>query len=128
LLCLALSLEGCEAACACAPTPAPITPPPGAVSRDEAIAAAKQRAPSSTSSVAVGWSRIQQNPFSATPANDHLVWMINLTGTFPIASCPPDVERPSGAPPSLPPCLWKDGGLTAVLDIYTGVLIGWENY
>jgi hypothetical protein len=122
-----LSLTGCEAACACVPTPAPITPPPGAISRDDAIAAAKRQAPPASAGLTIGWVQVQHNPLATDQSNAQLVWLVNLLGTFPLLTCPPDVDRPGPFPgPSLQSCVWKDEGLVAVIDMFSGQLIGWD--
>lgn len=127
LLCGVLSLAGCEAACACAPTPERITPAPGAITQDAAIEAAKRLAPAAASEVTVGWVGVARNPFASDESSASLVWMVNLYGTFAVPSCPPGVDaRPWGVPKSLPPCLLSDKLLVAVLDHFTGQLIGWE--
>ena len=116
--------SGCGSACACSPTPTPFPAPAGAITREQAISAALRVAPPSTTDVAAPYARIGVDPF-ANSADAPLVWLVHLKGQFALPSCPPESEYRIPSPPNLPSCIWKDGGLTAVLDVFTGQLIGW---
>ena len=120
---LAFVVTGCGTACGCVPTPSPITPPSGAISKDEAIAAALALAPPSTSLVSAN---IGLDPFAGL-ATRPLVWKVGLHGDFPVPACSPDAQIPEATPPNLPECL-QAGYVTAVLDLFSGELIGWSNY
>ena len=112
-----------EASYACA-TRMP-TLPPGGISRDEAIAAALRLAPASAGQPTVVWAMTDSNPFAPLSTADRgLVWEVRLQGSFAASPCPARfLERlPS---PSDPACLDVESGLGAVIDIYTGALIGW---
>jgi hypothetical protein len=125
MLLVALLASGCGSACACSPTPTPPATPLGALSKDAAIAAALAVAPPSTTEVAALRAKAGFNPF-ADSATGPMVWLVFLKGNFALPECPPDSEYPNPSPPHLPSCIWKDGGLTAVLDVFTGQLIGWQ--
>jgi hypothetical protein len=125
-LLLALLPQGCDAACACAATPSPFPTPSGALSEDRAIAAAIAAAPPSSRAVTAVGANVTVDPF-AHSSTAPLVWAVYLRGDFALPSCRPD--RDFNLEPldrGEPPCLWKDwDGLTAVLDLFTGELIGW---
>lgn len=117
-----VSLTACSTACACAPPPP--TPAPGAISEEAAIAAAKQQAPPSTSNPSVIWAQTAVNPYTRGQPDAQLVWEVRLQGDFAVPSCPP--EFPDRYPtPSDAPCRDRDGGLIAVLDQFSGELLGW---
>ena len=67
------------------------------------------------------------DPF-ADSSSAPLVWVVTLRGEFALPSCRP--ERDFDLEPldrDEPPCLYQDwNGLTAVLDLFSGELIGWS--
>lgn len=126
LLGVLVSLGGCQSACACAPTPTPLTTPRGALSEDAAIAAAKRQAPPSTSELSEVWANVTVDPFAVDPSQAQLVWTVGLQGEFVLPSCPPGFMERTPAR-SDPPCLYEDAGLMAVLDIFSGTLLGWTH-
>jgi hypothetical protein len=106
----------------------PPTLEPGALTRDEAIAAAIRQAPPGMSNPTVEWAVDGQNPFA--PGGSPPVWLVRLDGTADIPTCAPGyLDRvPS---PSDGPCLGNQlgkvpYGLVVVLDPYTGALLGWS--
>ena len=125
VLCLAAIVEGCTA-CGCASTPSPFVTPQGAISKETAISAALALAPPSSDAVTVSGADVGVDPFTDFRTGP-LVWLVYLKGTFPVATCAPEIDtRPSPVPSSLPPCMWKGDALVAVLDLISGELIGWE--
>jgi hypothetical protein len=116
------------AGCTCCVSPPP-TLAPGALTREQAIAAAIRQAPSGMSNPSVGWAAAVQNPFTGTAGPP--VWLVRLEGAGDIPSCAPGYldRAPS---PSDGPCL-EDAqgeapdGLVAVLDPFTGTLLGWSH-
>ena len=82
-------------------------------------------APPSTTDVAAHDANVGVDPF-ADSATGPLVWLVFLNGNFALPACPPESEYPDPSPTDLPSCIWKEGGLTAVLDLFTGQLIGWQ--
>ena len=116
------------AACNCCATPPP-TLAPGALTQDQAIAAALRQAPPGLTSASVEYATVGQNPF--TPTSGSPVWLVRLNGGGDLPSCAPGyldrVPSPSGSP-----CLDNQqgkaaNGLTAVIDPFTGSLLGWSN-
>jgi hypothetical protein len=115
------------AASGCACATADPTGPPGGLSRDEAIAAALRQAPSGAAEPSVIWASIEQDPFAApVTSGARLVWEVRLQVSFAASPCPSGfLERvPSTADPA---CLDSDSGLVAVLDIFSGALVGWTH-
>jgi hypothetical protein len=108
-----------------------LTPPatlaPGALTRDQAIAAAIRQAPPGMSNPTVEWAAPGSSPFIPhTP-----VWLVRLDGAADVPTCAPGyldrVPSPSDAP-----CLDNHFGevpygLVVVLDPLTGKLMGWSN-
>ena len=130
-----LSVAGCAAASPATPTPvascACVTSgpsgPPGGLSRDEAIAAARRYAPPARAEPAVVWASIEQDPFASPGASQaRVVWEVRLQGSFAASPCPSGfLERqPSSADQT---CLDGDSGLVAVIDYFSGALIGWTH-
>lgn len=128
MLLLALLPQGCEAACACSPTPTPFPTPQGALSEEAAISAALAVAPPSSTAVTATWAKVGVDPF-ANSSTGPLVWLVILRGDFALPSCRP--ERDYDLEPlkrDEPPCIYKDwNGLMAVLDLFSGELIGWAH-
>jgi hypothetical protein len=126
MLLVALAASGCGTACGCVATPSPFVTPSGAMSKDAAIEAAIAAAPPSTSTVTSSWAHVGVDPF-AHSSTGPLVWMVIVRGSFALPTCRPD--RNFDTEPlqrGEPPCSWKDwDGLTAVLDLFSGELIGW---
>jgi hypothetical protein len=125
MLLVALVASGCGTACGCVASPSPFVTPSGAMSKEQAIAAALAVAPPSTTDVAAHDANVGVDPF-ADSATGPLVWLVFLNGNFALPACPPESEYPDPSPTDLPSCIWKEGGLTAVLDLFTGQLIGWQ--
>jgi hypothetical protein len=120
LVVVALLCAGCTYCCALA-TPQ-LTAPPGAITRDAAIAAAKREAPATSVDPKVGYAVVQTNPFPGSGSSDQLVWQVSLLAPFAVPTCAPGVDRTPLQ--SDAPCV-MDGGLQAVIDVYTGQLLGW---
>lgn len=120
LVAAGLSLGSCATTCACAPA---LTAAPGAISEEAAIAAAKRQAPSATADPSVIWVNVTFDPFdTARP----LVWEVRLEGPFAVPPCPAGfLDRPPLR--SDAPCLDQHGGLVAVLDHFSGALLGWTH-
>lgn len=102
---------------------------PGALTQEQAIAAAIRQAPPGMSNPSVGWATAGQNPFTGTEGPP--VWLVRLEGSADIPSCAPGFldRAPS---PSDGPCLDNAqgkaaNGLVAVLDPFTGTLLGWSH-
>lgn len=109
-----------------------VVPPtlgPGALTRDEAIAAAIRQAPPGMSNPTVEWAVDGQNPF--TQSSSAPVWLVRLDGSAAIPTCAPGyLDRV--ASPSDSPCLdnhlgKEPYGLVVVLDPYSGALLGWSH-
>lgn len=101
--------------------------PPGGLSRATAIAAAQRLAPPAGAEPTVVWAAVEQDPFAAPGTSGaRLVWEVRLQGSFAASPCPSGfLERmPSTADPA---CLDSDSGLVAVLDVFSGALIGWTH-
>jgi hypothetical protein len=107
----------------------PPTLAPGALTRDQAIAAAIAQAPPAMGNPTVAWATAGQNPFD--PSSGSLVWLVRLDGTGELPTCAPGyldrVPSPRDAP-----CLEdhqgkEPYGLVAVLDPLTGKLMGWSH-
>jgi hypothetical protein len=114
---------GAEGSLGCLSTPAP-TIPPGGLSRDAAIAAALRLAPDAGSQPVVIGAVIMQNPFVWPPTSSTpLVWEVLLEGSFAVSPCSSDfgAKLPSALET---PCV-RGNQLSAVLDMYTGALVGW---
>jgi hypothetical protein len=109
------------------PTPSAFPTPSGALSKDAAIAAAIAAAPPSSTAVTAIGANVTVDPF-AHSSTGPLVWVVTLQGEFALPSCRPD--RDFDLEPldrSEPPCLYMDwNGLRAVLDLFSGELIGWD--
>jgi hypothetical protein len=106
----------------------PPTLAPGALTKDQAIAAAIRQAPAGITNPTVEWATAGQNPFA--PSSSAPVWLVRLDGTADIPTCAPGYLHrvPS---PSDRPCLGNQlgkapHGLVVVLDPYTGALLGWS--
>ena len=119
LLAAALLFSGC---CGCVRATPQITAPTGAITRDAAIAAAKRQAPPSSTDPTVGWAVVRPNPLSSDTTNQ-LVWQVNLLGPFAAPTCSPGIFDQIPVQ-SDQPCE-IEGWLQAVIDIYTGQLLGW---
>jgi hypothetical protein len=107
----------------------PPTLAPGALARDQAIAAAIRLAPAGMTNPTVEWATAGQNPFA--PSSSAPVWLVRLDGAAAVPTCAPGYldRAPS---PSDPPCLDNHlgevpYGLIVVLDPYTGALLGWSH-
>ena len=111
----------------CCVTP-PATLAPGALTQEQASAAALRQAPAGMTNPAVEYASVGQNPFiSSGPP----VWLVRLTGAASIPTCAPGYldRAPS---PTDPPCMdnqqgKEPNGLVVVLDPYTGAAIGWSH-
>lgn len=123
LLGVVLSMTGCATACACAPR---LTPAPGAITKEAAIAAAKQNAPPSTSDPSVIWAQVATNPFAQGQTDRQLVWEVRLQSGFAMPPCASGFLDRYPTPSDMP-CLDGDGGLVAVLDQFSGSLLGWTH-
>ena len=108
--------------CACATYP--VSSPPGGLSRDAAIAAAKAVAPPAGSAPLVVWAMIGEDPFASPGSSARLVWEVRLQGSFAASPCASGfLERPASL--ADPACLDYDSGLVVVIDYFTGALVGW---
>jgi hypothetical protein len=118
LLVVDLLATGC---CGCVSLPAA---EPGAITRDQAIAAALREAQSVATDPSVVTAQVYPDPFDVT--RRRLVWTVRLQGGFAVASCSPGfLDRyPS---PSDPPCTDQDNGIVVVLDEFTGQFLGWSH-
>ena len=104
----------------------PLTPAPGAMSREAAIAAALAAVPGA-SSAWVEWSSLSPSPFVEPAGSGPVVWEVRLAGRqLPQPTCPADwlSHYPS---PSDAPCLDQDHGLIVVLDQFSGAFLGWAH-
>ena len=112
---------GPSPACSHGPTGAP-----GGLSQDAAIAAAVKVAPPVTSgALTVVWASIEPDPFAPPGGGDRpLVWEVRVSGSLGAPACPSGfLDRPATS--SDTPCLDTENGIIAVLDYFSGVLIGW---
>jgi hypothetical protein len=116
----ALVCAGCT--CCAVPTAPQLTAPPGAITRDAAIAAALRGAPATSVDPKVGWAIVRTNPFVGSDS-EQLVWQVSLLAPFAVPSCAPSVFDRTPVQ-SDAPCMVNDG-LQAVVDIYSGELLGW---
>ena len=123
---LLLACCGLMIACNCCVTPPP-TLGPGALTQEQAIAAAIRHTPPGMTNPSLEYASVGPNPFinSGPP-----VWLVRLTGAGDIPTCAPGyLDRvPS---PSDGPCLdnqqgKEPNGLVVVVDPYTGALLGWS--
>ena len=111
--------------CACATLP--LTGPPGGLSHDAAIAAAKRYASPSSAEPAVIWAYVESDPFAwPNSSNERLVWEVRLQGPFAASPCPSGFEG-YAASPSDKACLDGDSGIVVVLDYYSGAWLGWSH-
>ncbi len=111
--------------CACATLP--LTGPPGGLSHDAAIAAAKRYAPTSSADPAVIWAHVESDPFASPgTSEERLVWEVRLQGPFAASPCPSGFEE-YPASPSDKACLDGDSGIVVVLDYYSGAWLGWTH-
>jgi hypothetical protein len=114
---------GADGSLGCLSTPVP-TIPPGGISHDAAVAAALRLASKLGSQPSVIAVTIAEDPFVWPPTSSTpLVWIVLLQGSFAVAPCSSDFEsRPPSAQET--PCV-RGQQIYAILDIYTGALIGW---
>lgn len=109
------------AACSHGPTAAP-----GGLSQVDAVAKARALAPGISSSTSVQWAAIESDPFGphGTTPPGPLVWEVRLQGDIAESPCPAGflAHIPTSTDP---PCLDSDSGVIAVLDYFTGKLLGW---
>jgi hypothetical protein len=103
------------------------TAPPGGLSQDAAIAAARRVAPQASGDPTVIWAATDHSPFAVQSAGEQpWVWEVRLQGAFAASPCPSGfLEIPPT--PSDPACLDQESGLIAVLDYYSGALLGWAH-
>ena len=102
------------------------TGPPGGMSKDAAIAAARRLAPAAGAELAVVWAAVEHDPFA--PQGDvRWAWMVRLTGVFAAPPCPTQDPDAASRPNASVACVDGDGGLDVVLDYYTGAFVGWTN-
>lgn len=118
LLVVGLLATGC---CGCGSLP---TAEPGAITRDQAIAAALREAQAVATDPSVVGAQVYPDPFDLT--RRRLVWTVRLQGGFAVATCSPGfLDRyPS---PSDPPCTDQDNGIVVVLAEFTGQSLGWSH-
>jgi hypothetical protein len=104
------------------------TAPSGGLSKDAAIAAAHTVAPKASSDPTVIWAAaVERSPFAAPNASeDSWVWEVRLQGAFAASPCPSGFLD-AFPTPSDPACLDQDSGLVAVLDYYSGAMLGWTH-
>ncbi len=133
ILVAACSAAGPLASASCGGARPPLTAPAGGLTRSQAVAAALAVAPRSASTPNVVWTQVSSSPFSGDePSGGKLVWMVRLEADFDVPAClrtdvgPEDVTARRQTP-SDPPCLDDAGGIVAVLEMYTGRLIGWTD-
>jgi hypothetical protein len=101
--------------------PTPI--PSGGITREDAITIARRSLPGGAGAQVV-WASVESNPYATPNATGPIVWEVRLEGEIGELACPSDwLDRWPAA--SDPPCLDNDSGIVAVLDYYSGVLIGW---
>ena len=119
--------SGLLAACNCCVTPAP-TLGPGALTQEQAIAAALRQAPAGMINPSLEYATAGQNPFISTSGQP--VWLVRLDAVAGVPTCGPGyLDRAQS--PSDQPCLdnqqgKEPNGLVVVLDPYTGTLLGWS--
>ncbi len=122
-----------EPSCACSHPP---TAPPGAISKDAAIAAARRVTPGAGARTQVVWAQITPDPFARhdvpaggtpLPESFRLVWTVRLQGGLTPPACPGDTLPVTPAAASEGPCLDTEGGVNVVLDPLTGALLGWAH-
>lgn len=104
----------------------PLTPAPGALSREAAIAAA-QTSLSGGTAASVEWSQLTWNPFAQPIGSGPLVWEVRLAGrALPQPTCPADwlTRYPSA---SDAPCLDQNNGVIVVMDQFSGAVLGWSH-
>ena len=119
-----------ESSCACSYPP---TAPPGALTRDAAIAAALRVTPGAGPNTTVVWADIYPDPFVQhdvpsgvpDPTSSRLAWIVRLEGGLTAPPC-------GGVPAVIPaaeggPCLDGRGGVGVVFDPITGALRGWTH-
>jgi hypothetical protein len=121
--------------CACSTHPP--TAPPGAISKDAAIAAALRVNPGAGAKTRVVWVQVASDPFvrhdipaggTPLPESFRLVWMVRLQGDgLTSRSCPADTLPTTPAAASEGPCLDSEGGVDVLLDPMTGALLGWTH-
>jgi hypothetical protein len=113
---------GASPACTHGPTAAP-----GGLSQAAAIAAARRVAPLASGDPAVIWASIEHSPFAANGTGERtLVWEVRLQAAFAASACPSGFLEVFPTP-SDPACLDQESGLIAVLDYYSGTLLGWTH-
>ena len=116
------SVGGPSPACSHAPSA-----PPGGLSQDAAIAAARKVASQASGALTVVWAGTSEvSPFGAPNAGDSWVWEVRLQGPLEASPCPSGFLEVVPTP-SDPACLDQDSGLVAVLDYYSGALLGWTH-
>jgi hypothetical protein len=73
------------------------------------------------------WAAIGHSPFGAQAVDEGpLVWEVRLQAGFGASPCPSGFLEVFPTP-SDPACLDQDSGLVAVLDYYSGSLLGWTH-
>ena len=113
-------VDGAVPACSHIPTA-----PPNGLSQDAAIVTARKVAPKASGDLTVVWAATsERSPFAAPNAGDSWVWEVRLQGSFAASPCPSGFLEVFPTP-SDPACLDQDSGLVAVLDYYSGALLGW---
>lgn len=117
------SVGGAVPACSHIPTS-----PPGGISQDAAIAAARRAAPRASGDPAVIWvAAIEHYPFADQYAGaPSWVWEVRLQAAFVASPCSSGFLE-AFPTPSDPACLDQDSGLVAVLDYASGALLGWTH-
>lgn len=101
--------------------PTPI--PSGGITREDAITIARRSLPGGAGAQVV-WASVESNPYATPSGTGPIVWEVRLAGEIDEKACPSDwLDHWPTA--SDPPCLDGDSGIVAVLDYYSGALIGW---
>ena len=98
------------------------TAPPGSISADQAVAAARAGTSGGAGATILS-AVVGDDPF----VPGRLAWLVRLQG-FNAATCPnadTSVPPPTKVGPSAAPCLDGEGGAWAVVDPVTGTLMGW---
>ena len=102
------------------------TMPPGAISREAAIAAALRVVPTGGANRVI-WANFERYPFAdGTASPGARVCMIRIEGVAATPACPSGMlDRQARA--GDPICLDTSAGVDVVLDIATGALLGWAH-
>lgn len=122
--------EQAQPSCAAVPGPSlgciEATPlPSGGITREAAIAAARQSLAGGTSA-AVVWASVETSPLIPNQVGP-VVWEVRLAGGLSGLTPCPSGWLDHWPTASDPPCADSDGGIVVVLDYSTGALIGWAH-